>query len=70
MKMDFLRAVAGALLAAAAFFCGSAAQAQDVHLASTAELNNVYARLAELESRLAAGNVAGARLHRRRQGLL
>jgi hypothetical protein len=34
-------------------------QAQDIQLASHAELNNVYARLAELESRIAASNVSG-----------
>jgi hypothetical protein len=58
MKTDFLRATACALAAMAALFCGSTAQAQEVHFASTADLNNVYARLAELESRLAAGNIA------------
>jgi hypothetical protein len=56
MKTDFLRALAGALLALAAF-TGSAA-AQDMHLASTTDMNNIYARLAELESRAAASNVA------------
>jgi len=56
MKTDFLRALAGALLALAAL-TGSAV-AQDMHLASTTDMNNIYARLAELESRVAAGNVA------------
>jgi hypothetical protein len=35
-------------------------QAQDVQLASHAEMNNLYARLAELESRIAASNVGCA----------
>jgi len=55
MKTDFLRALAGAFVALA--LTGSAS-AQDMHLASTTDMNNVYARLAELESRVAAGNVA------------
>jgi hypothetical protein len=55
MKTDFLRALAGALLTLAVF-TGSAA-AQDMHLASTTDMNNIYARLAELESRVAAGNM-------------
>lgn len=57
MKTDFLRAALCAVASLVALFFGSTAQAQDIQLASTAELNNVYARLAELESRLAAGNV-------------
>jgi len=56
MKTDLLRTLAGAVLALAAL-TGSAA-AQDMHLASTTDMNNIYARLAELESRVAAGNVA------------
>jgi hypothetical protein len=35
------------------------AQAQNVQLASHAELNDLYARLAELESRIGASNVSG-----------
>jgi hypothetical protein len=57
MKTDFLRAVACVALVALAGTLNSAS-AQDVQLASTAEMNNVYARLAELESRVAAGNIA------------
>jgi hypothetical protein len=57
MKTDFLRAFACAALAALAGIWNSAT-AQDIQLASTAEMNNVYARLAELESRVAASNVA------------
>src|SRR5262245_45994582 len=53
MKTDFLRTLAGALLALASL-TGTAA-AQDMHLASTTDMNNIYARLAELESRVAAG---------------
>jgi hypothetical protein len=34
-------------------------QAQEIQLASHAEMNNLYARLAELESRIAATNVSG-----------
>ncbi|MCI0359471.1 MAG: hypothetical protein L0211_13425 [Planctomycetaceae bacterium] len=58
MKTDFLRTLAGALLALASL-TGSA-MAQDMHLASTTDMNNIYARLAELESRVAAGNVANS----------
>jgi hypothetical protein len=58
MKTDFLRAVACAVVALAGSLLGGTAMAQDVQLASTSELNNLYARLAELESRVAAGNVA------------
>ena len=49
-----------AILAAWALFAPlSMVQAQDVQLASHAELNDLYARLAELESRIAATNVSG-----------
>jgi hypothetical protein len=55
MKKDFLRAL---LLAAAAALLAplSSAAAQDIQLASHAEMNDVYARLADLETRLAAVN--------------
>ena len=56
MKTNILRALGGALLALASF-TGSAL-AQDVQLASATDMNNIYARLAELESRVAASNVA------------
>jgi hypothetical protein len=56
MKTDFLRAIACVAVVALAGL--NSASAQDVQLASTAEMNNIYARLAELESRVAAGNVA------------
>jgi len=56
MKTDFLRTLAGALVALACF--SGSAIAQDVQLASATDMNNIYARLAELESRVAAGNVA------------
>src|SRR5262245_41212650 len=56
MKTDFLRAAAGALLALASF--GGLAAAQDIQLASTADMNNISARLAELESRVAASNAS------------
>ena len=49
-----------AILAAWAFLAPlSMVQAQDVQLASHAEMNDLYARLAELESRVAASNVSG-----------
>jgi len=54
MKTDFLRTLAGAVLALASL-TGSA-MAQDIQLASTTDMNNISARLAELESRVAAGN--------------
>jgi hypothetical protein len=55
MKTDFLRAL---LLAVAAALLAplTSASAQDIQLASHAEMNDVYARLADLESRLAAVN--------------
>lgn len=56
MKTNVLRALGGALLALATL-TGSAI-AQDMHLASATDMNNIYARLAELESRVAASNVA------------
>lgn len=56
MKTDFLRTLAGAVLALATL--SGSAVAQDMHLASTTDMNNIYARLAELESRVAASNVA------------
>ncbi len=52
MKTNILRALGGALLALASF-TGSVL-AQDMHLASATDMNNIYARLAELESRVAA----------------
>lgn len=55
MKTDFLRATLVAL-AAALLAPLSVASAQDIQLASHAEMNDVYARLADLESRLAATN--------------
>ena len=56
MKTDFLRLVACVAIVALAGL--RSASAQDVQLASNADMNNIYARLAELESRLAATNVA------------
>jgi Legionella pneumophila major outer membrane protein precursor len=58
MKTDFLRTLAGAVLALATL-TGSA-MAQDIQLASTTDINNISARLAELESRVAAGNIGSA----------
>lgn len=55
MKTDFLRALLMAV-AAALIAPFSVASAQDIKLASHAEMNDVYARLADLESRLAAVN--------------
>ena len=58
MKKTLFRTLA--ILAAWALFAPIAlVQAQDVQLASHAELNDLYARLAELESRIAASNVSG-----------
>lgn len=58
MKTTLFRTLA--IVAAWALLAPLAAvQAQDIQLASHAELNNVYARLAELESRIAASNVSG-----------
>jgi hypothetical protein len=58
MKMDFLRKLAlGAVLALLAPL--GFVQAQDVQLASHTELSDLYARLAELESRVAATNMNG-----------
>jgi hypothetical protein len=59
MKAEFLRAAAAALVAAAVLFLGNLAQAQEAQFASTADLNTIYSRLADLESRLAASNNAG-----------
>ncbi|MDX1945404.1 MAG: hypothetical protein SFU86_08345 [Pirellulaceae bacterium] len=56
MKTEFLRAALCAVAALVAVCVSGGAQAQDIQLASTAEMHNVYARLAELESRLAASN--------------
>ncbi len=58
MKTAFLRAFACAAAVAVAGMWSGAAQAQDIQLASHADMNNIYARLAEVESRLAATNVA------------
>lgn len=58
MNTDILRRLACAACMAAVALTGSAALAQDIQLASTSEMNNIYARLAELESRVAASNVA------------
>ena len=55
MKTNLLRAVAALALIAPL----GMVQAQEIQLASHAELNNLYARLAELESRIAASNVSG-----------
>jgi hypothetical protein len=55
MKTNLIRAVA-ALALIAPF---GMVQAQEVQFASHTELNNLYARLAELESRVAASNVSG-----------
>jgi hypothetical protein len=57
MKTDFLRAFAACAVTALAALCGTAT-AQDIQLASSSDVNNIYARLAELESRVAASNVA------------
>jgi hypothetical protein len=56
MKTNVIRAIAALALIAPL----GMVQAQDVQLASHAEMNNLYARLAELESRIAAGNVGCA----------
>lgn len=56
MKTNFRRVVAAGALVAIAALCGSVS-AQDIQLASSTDLNNIYARLAELESRAASGNV-------------
>jgi major outer membrane protein len=56
MKRDFLRALAACALVAASF---GSATAQDIQLASATDMNSIYARLAELESRVAAGNAYG-----------
>jgi hypothetical protein len=55
MKTNLLRALAVLALIAPL----GMVQAQEVQLASHAELNDLYARLAELESRIAASNVSG-----------
>jgi hypothetical protein len=55
MKTDFLRTLAACALVAASI---GSATAQDIQLASATDMNNIYARLAELESRVAASNVA------------
>jgi hypothetical protein len=58
MTMNLLRAcLAGA--AVALFAPLGWASAQDIQYASHAELNDLYSRLAELESRVAATNVSG-----------
>lgn len=58
MKTDFLRTLAALAILALLAPVGTI-QAQDIQLASHAELNDLYARLAELESRVAASNVSG-----------
>src|SRR5688500_13902343 len=58
MKTDFLRKLACAACVAVAALTGSAALAQEIQLASTSEMSNIYARLAELESRVASSNIA------------
>ena len=58
MKTNLFRTLA-ALAALALLAPIGMVQAQEVQLASHAELNNLYARLAELESRIAASNVSG-----------
>jgi hypothetical protein len=58
MKTYFLRKLACAACVAVVALTGSAALAQEIQLASTSEMNNVYARLAELESRVASSNIA------------
>lgn len=58
MTMTFSRALA--IVAAWALLAPlTTIQAQEIQLASHAEMNNLYARLAELESRIAATNVSG-----------
>jgi hypothetical protein len=58
MKTPLLRLLA-ALAAAAILAPARLAPAQEIQLASHAELSDLYARLAELESRIAASNVSG-----------
>jgi hypothetical protein len=58
MKTNLFRTLA-TLVALALLAPLGLVQAQEVQLASHAELNDLYARLAELESRVAASNVSG-----------
>ncbi len=56
MKTDFLRALAGLMLALAV--SPGRVVAQDTNLASATDMNHIYNRLAELESRVAAGSTS------------